>query len=57
MLTESGNVHGDGALSANFGPGGDTRLVAMEDGGEDLTKGKVFAKGVKLPENPDDEEL
>ena len=48
VITESANI-GEG-IRANFGPGGDTRLVIMEDG-EDLTKGKVFGKGIVLDDN------
>ena len=48
VITESGNF-GDG-IPASFGPGGDTRLAIMEDG-EDLTKGKVFGKGLVVIED------
>jgi hypothetical protein len=48
VITESGNI-GEG-IPSNIGPGGDTRLAIMEDG-EELTKGKVFGKGVIIEDN------
>ena len=51
IITESGN-NGDGV--ANFGPGDDNRLAAMEDG-QDLTKGMMFGKSIARGSNKENE--